>query len=206
MGLGPQSLHCQVRSSESADTESSILIMDIRSKDEFIYFMQRACEDTSNDCYIELYNILLRAFISADKDFDGKVDEGEFEGMISAAAAFPQKFGFEFWKGSGKDQFAAIDENGDGAVSFDEWLGFAYSNYKEQSLATAFDKLDKDTQVSAEEFGTMINVATAAQKRLGLPSPYQTAEEQAGLFKKMDDNGDGAISYDEWLTCFIQEI
>ena len=34
--------------------------MDIRSKDEFIYFMQRACEDTSNDCYIELYNILLR--------------------------------------------------------------------------------------------------------------------------------------------------
>ena len=34
--------------------------MDIRSKDEFIYFMQRATEDTSNDCYIELYNILLR--------------------------------------------------------------------------------------------------------------------------------------------------
>merc|ERR1712012_84277 len=85
--------------------------MDIRSKDEFIYFMQRACEDTSNDCYIELYNILLRAFISADKDFDGKVDEGEFEGMISAAAAFPQKFGFEFWQGSGKDPFAKDCKN-----------------------------------------------------------------------------------------------
>ena len=144
-----------------------------------------------------------RAFISADKDFDGKVDEGEFEGMISAAAAFPQKFGFEFWKDSGKDQFSAIDENGDGAVSFDEWLGFAYGHYKAQSLSTAFDKLDKETfvkdcknvgdtaseaykkiywfswkcfqaadadrdgQVSDTEFGTMINVATAAQKRLG---------------------------------------
>ena len=46
---------------------------------------------------------VFRAFISADKDFDGKVDEGEFEGMISAAAAFPQKFGFEFWKGSGTE-------------------------------------------------------------------------------------------------------
>ena len=34
--------------------------MDINSKSEFIYFMQRACEDQSNDCYIELYNILLR--------------------------------------------------------------------------------------------------------------------------------------------------
>merc|ERR1712223_1547953 len=186
--------------------------MDIRSKDEFIYFMQRACEDTSNDCYIELYNILLRAFISADKDFDGKVDEGEFEGMISAAAAFPQK------------------------------LGFAFGHYKAQSLSTAFDKLDKETfvkdcknvgdtaseaykkiywfswkcfqaadadrdgQVSDTEFGTMINVATAAQKRLGLPAPFQTPEEQMGLFKKMDENGDGSISYDEWLGCFLSEI
>ena len=47
--------------------------MDIRTKDEFVYFMQRACEDTCNDCYIELYNILLRAFVSADCDFDGQV-------------------------------------------------------------------------------------------------------------------------------------
>merc|ERR1712079_593028 len=176
--------------------QKNLIKMDIRNKDEFIIFMQRATEDTSNDCYIELYNILLRAFISADKDFEGKV---------SAAAAFPQKFGFEFWKDSGKDQFSAIDENGDGAVSFDEWLGFAYGHYKAQSLSTAFDKLDKETfvkdcknvgdtaseaykkiywfswkcfqaadadrdgQVSDTEFGTMINVATAAQKRLGLP-------------------------------------
>merc|ERR1712038_2055027 len=195
--------------------------MDIRSKDEFIYFMQRATEDTSNDCYIELYNILLRAFISADKDFDGKVDEGEFEGMISAAAAFPQKFGFEFWKDSGKDQFSAIDENGDGAVSFDEWLGFAYGHYKAQSLSTAFDKLDKETFVkdcknvgdTASEaykkiywFSWKCFQAAAAQKRLGLPAPYQTPEEQMALFKKMDENGDGSISYDEWLTCFLSEI
>ena len=46
--------------------------------------------------------LLFRAFISADADLDGAVSEDEFEGMINAAAAFPQKFGFEFWKGSGK--------------------------------------------------------------------------------------------------------
>merc|ERR1711988_1097058 len=213
--------HSTVRSSQSIVTESSA-IMDIRSKDEFIYFMQRACEDTSNDCYIELYNILLRAFISADKDFDGKVDEGEFEGMISAAAAFPQKFGLEFWKDSGKDQFAAIDENGDGAVSFDELDKDAFvkdcKNVGDTS-SESYKKIywfswkcfqaadaDRDGQVSAEEFGTMINVATAAQKRLGLPAPFQTPEEQMGLFKKMDENGDGSISYDEWLGCFLSEI
>ena len=67
--------------------------MDIGNKEEFIYFMQRACEDQSNDCYIELYNILLRyfpafqilpvckllellirAFVCADCDFDGQVN------------------------------------------------------------------------------------------------------------------------------------
>ena len=47
--------------------------MDIASKNEFIYFMQRAVEDQQNDCYIELYNLLLRAFVSADADFDGQV-------------------------------------------------------------------------------------------------------------------------------------
>ena len=26
--------------------------------------------------------------------------------------------------------FKAIDENGDGSVSFDEWLSFAYKNYQ----------------------------------------------------------------------------
>merc|ERR1712024_101542 len=219
MGLDPQSPSGQVL--KSALT-THLAIMDIRSKEEFTYFMQRACEDTSNDCYIELYNILLRAFISADKDFDGKVDEGEFEGMISAAAAFPQKFGCEFWAGSGKDQFAAIDENGDGAVAFDELDKETFvkdcKNVGDTS-SDAYRKIywfswkcfqatdaDRDGQVSDTEFGTMINVATAAQKRLGLPAPYQTPEEQMGLFKKMDENGAGSISYDEWLACFLSEI
>ena len=42
--------------------------------------------------------------------------------------------------------------------------------------------------------------------RLGLPAPFQTPDEQTGLFKKMDENGDGSISYDEWLGCFLSEI
>jgi len=216
--------------------------INIKSKDEFIYFMQRACEDTFNDCYIELYNILLRSFVAADIDFDGQVSEDEFEGMINAAAAFPKKFGFEWWAGSGKDQFKAIDENGDGAVSFDEWLNFAYENYKSQKLPVSFDKLEKDQfvadckdslntgsdaykkvywfswkcfqaadadrdgQVSNSEFATMINVATHNQKRLGLPAPYQTSDDRDVLFKKMDENGDGSISFDEWLAMFMKEI
>jgi len=216
--------------------------MDITNKDEFVYFIQRACEDDSNDCYIELYNILLRCFISADADLDGQVSEDEFAGLIDTAAQFPKKFGFDWWQGSAKDQFRAIDENKDGSVSFDEWLSFALENYKSQSLPAAFEKLEKDVfvaeckdslnsgsgsykklylfswkcfqaadsdrdgQVSNSEFATLINVATAAQKRLGLPAPYQTASDRDACFARMDENGDGAISFNEWLTFFMQDI
>merc|ERR1712117_359575 len=183
------------------------ITMDINSKSEFIYFMQRACEDQSNDCYIELYNILLRAFDCADCDFDGQVSEDEFGGMINAAAALPKKFGFDWWQGSPSDQFKAIDENGDGAVSFDEWLSFAYKkiywfSWKCFQAADA----DRDGQVSGDEFATMIAISTTNQKRLGLPAPFQTQEERDACFKAMDENGDGAISYDEWLSFFLKDI
>merc|ERR1711962_487026 len=132
-------------------TEQLAITMDINSKSEFIYFMQRACEDQSNDCYIELYNILLRAFVCADCDFDGQVSEDEFGGMINAAAALPKKFGFDWRQGSPSDQFKAIDENGDGAVSFDEWLSFAYKNYQSQTLPAAFDKDDIEDEIYREK-------------------------------------------------------
>jgi len=223
-------------------TTTTTATMDIKDKNEFIYFMQRACENQYNDCYIELYNILLRAFVSADCDFDGQVSEEEFGSMIAAANALPQKFGFDWWQGNTSDQFKAIDENGDGGVSFDEWLGFAYKNYQSQKLPMAFDKSEKDAfvsdckevnntatesykklyffswkcfqaadadrdgQVAGNEFHTMIDVATAAQKRLGLPAPFQTNDDRDAAFRRMDENGDGGISFDEWLAFFLKEI
>merc|ERR1712080_709067 len=152
LGLCPAScLHHQVSHSHTQTSK-----MDIANKKEFIFFMQRAVEDQTNDCYIELYNILLRAFITADCDFDGQVSEEEFGGMIEAAAALPKKFGFDWWQGSSSDQFKAIDENGDGSVSFDEWSGYAYKkiywfSWKCFQAADA----DRDGQVSGSEFATM---------------------------------------------------
>merc|ERR1712110_1267765 len=193
MGLGVQTLNPQHLVTENTN---QLTTMDINSKSEFIYFMQRACEDQSNDCYIELYNILLRAFVCADCDFDGQVSEDEFGGMINAAAALPKKFGFDWWQGSPSDQFKAIDDNGDGAVSFDEWLGFAYKNYQSQTLPAAFDKEDKDAFVAdCKEVG---NTASESYKKI-----YWFSWK---CFKAMDENGDGAISYDEWLGFFLKDI
>merc|ERR1712183_156907 len=71
--------------------------MDVANKADFDFFMVRALANTADDCYIELYNILLRAFVTADVDFDGKVSVEEFDGMIEAAAALPRKFGYKWW-------------------------------------------------------------------------------------------------------------
>ena len=62
------------------------------------------------------------------------------ESWITSFRTYFQNYHFLFFvkaslnlitiQGSPSDQFKAIDENGDGAVSFDEWLSFAYKNYQ----------------------------------------------------------------------------
>ena len=141
--------------------------------------------------YLFYYNYLYsRAFISADKDFDGQVSEDEFEGMISAANDFPKKFGFEWWAGSGKDQFRAIDENGDGGISFDEWLNFAYTHYQAQKLPVAFDKEDKDCFVKCCKDSA--NTGSDAYKKI-----YWFSWK---CFQAADADRDGQVSNSEFAT------
>ena len=63
--------------------------------------------------------------------------------MIEAAAALPRKFGYNWWNEDKcntdeeknnvcKDFFSQIDENGDGSVSFEEWLEFAMKHFQER--------------------------------------------------------------------------
>jgi len=124
--------------------------MDIDNKDEFIIFMKRAVESTESDSYIELYNILLRAFAKADVDYDGKVSVEEFPVMIKAAGLIPSKFGFNWWGQEPSELFAKIDDNNDGAISFDEWLSFAMKHYTESvaALPPAIYEMEKDQFVA----------------------------------------------------------
>ena len=42
--------------------------------------------------------------------------------------------------------------------------------------------------------------------RFGMSVPFQSDAERADMFKKMDENGDGSISFDEWLSFSLAEI
>jgi Ca2+-binding EF-hand superfamily protein len=220
--------------------------MDIRTKQEFVQWIKRAVS-TSDDCYIELYNLLLRCYVAADVDMDGKVDCSEFSGMIEAAAALPKQHGQSWWE-EGEDQradlFKKIDDNGDGAISFDEWLAFVINKYKglvsslpvtpEELGKDAFAALckggstagsdehkalyflhwkafqaadaDRDGKVDESEFTTLINVLTETPKKLGLSLPALGDEDRKNMFAAMDENGDGAISFNEWLDFSMKTI
>jgi len=220
--------------------------MDLGSKQEFVAFMKRAVSSNIDDCYIELYNLLLRSFVAADVDLDGKVDGSEFDGMIEAAAALPRKFDEKWWDDGQKrdDLFKSIDENNDGAISFDEWLAFVLKRY--QGLVAALPKApeemdkagfvglckdaqtggseaakqmyffhwkafqaadaDRDGKVSEGEFDLMINYLIDTPKKLGVSLPSLTPDERKSMFTAMDANGDGAISFDEWLSFSMNNI
>ena len=150
-----------------------------------------------------------------------------------------RKFGLDWWS-SGEDTsklFRSIDENNDGAISFNEWLTFALQTYAARSRELAkvpedmnkeeflnlcseagkknpealrsiyFYQLncfktadaDRDGKVSKEEFQLLLDTFAAAPARLGLKVPSMEKKEAEGLFEKIDENGDGAISFDEWL-------
>ena len=220
--------------------------MDIKTKQEFVQFIKRAVASTSDDCYIELYNLLLRCYVAADVDMDGKVDCSEFSGMIEHAAALPKQHGEGWWEEGDEKRaelFKKIDDNGDGAISFDEWLAFVIEKYKglvsslpptpEELGKDAFVAIckgatdgseshralyflhwkafqaadaDRDGKVDEGEFATLINVLTETPKKLGLSLPPLEEADRKAMFAAMDENGDGAISFDEWLGFSMKTI
>merc|ERR1711915_157452 len=125
------------------------------------------------------------------------------------------------------DLFKTIDENNDGAISFDEWLAFVMKRYRGlvAALPKTPEELEKDTfvglckeaqtpgadaardgKVSEGEFDLMINYLIDTPKRLGVSLPSLTADERKSMFTAMDANGDGAISFDEWLSFSMTNI
>jgi len=238
-----------------------------KTKEEFVQFIRHATQDPSSNEYIELYQFLMGCFIRADADMDGQVSKSEFDVMIDEAAALTIKHGLapkledQFPNDAARKearakQFKAMDSNGDGSITFEEWLSFALADIKDKIKGLSKDLLsgkegtkeefvafvkkttdktspefrelyyflvkcfvdadkDRDGAIQQSEFDQMIEVAAAAPRRHGLApttaSLYKTdADRQAARakeFKDMDSNGDGNISYDEWLGyCFSHII
>ncbi|KAK2147478.1 hypothetical protein LSH36_550g01005 [Paralvinella palmiformis] len=114
--------------------DKDLLAGDEATKDEFVAFIQKANDRTTPE-YRELFHFLLKCFVDADKDHDGAVQPVEFDAMIEMATAAPRRLGLApNWSSlyetnddrveKRKEIFNAMDANGDGNISFDEWLKY----------------------------------------------------------------------------------
>jgi Ca2+-binding EF-hand superfamily protein len=116
----------------------------INTKEKFKNFVIKAASSKRTTEYKDLYLLLLKEFVSADYDMDGKISVAEFDEIIGRAADYPRKFGFappaSVTYKSSKERLAArskmfseMDTDGNGTISFEEWLTFTYKHICEKA-------------------------------------------------------------------------
>ena len=141
-----------------------------------------------------------RCFITADVDSDGRIGLEEFPLMVEQAAQLPRKFGYSWWGEeacpteedrvkSHQQLFSKIDDNGDGAVSFEEWLAAALSNYKELSSSLPPNLINMDKEA-------FLGVLGAAGSEAGAQRSLYFFLWQC--FQAADSDRDGMVSEGEF--------
>ena len=87
-----------------------------------------------------------------------------------------------------KEMMHKMDTNGDSMVSKDEWMGFQ---------ERAFDALDKDKSgfVDEKEF-----MATSDESFAFATAAYARGLKTHDMFMKLDANGDGKVTREEFLV------
>ena len=105
------------------------------SKQDFVYFLKEAMHRDTEE-YVELYFFLLKIFVMADTNKDGRVDHVEFDKMVETAVLAPRRHGLapptEKMFSNDHDriakrkvQFDKMDTDKNDTISFSEWLEFA---------------------------------------------------------------------------------
>lgn len=114
------------------------------SKNELLSFLNKALKEGVSVESRMLYNHLLKCFLDADGDFDGKINKYEFSGLVDRAAILPRKHGLAptaevQFKGDERlkmkvrtEHFNQMDSNRNGVITFDEFLAYTRNHIREK--------------------------------------------------------------------------
>jgi hypothetical protein len=91
-----------------------------------------------------------------------------------------------------KEMMNAIDVNKDGMISKDEWVDF------QEKVFTAVDE-DKSGSISKKE-----HMGASDEALAFATGAYARGLKSEPMFDKMDKNGDGQISHDEFILYQVQ--
>ena len=152
---------------------------------------------------------LKKHFADLDKSGDGDLSKKEVKRALTAFAKKDRKGAFPKLKELAA-LFASLDLDGDGYVSYDEiceYIDGAESEDPRRAFARAlkahFEKLDKsgDDDLSKKE----VKAALIAFTKKDKTGKFPKLKELADIFRDLDLNGDGHVSYDE-LSEFIADV
>lgn len=106
-------------------------------KTEYIKFMKAATGNQNSKEHKQMNQFLVRCFMDADSDFDGKVSWHEFNFLVDRAIATPRYFGIiassaekyatvEDMESQRRDMFSQIDKDNHGFIRLHDWLHFYF--------------------------------------------------------------------------------
>merc|ERR1712126_385160 len=170
-----------------------------KSKEDFIWFINKATSNRKSDAHSELYQALLKMFVDADTNFDGLVSRESFSKLVDKAASIPRAYGYapsdsELYKSdeerdaARKKMFDSMDLRSTGVITFDEWYRFSMEHIAAKTATIApHPILDHGAKAEYLEF---IKKATDASSAENLEIYWFLVE----IFTDADSNKDGLIT------------
>eukprot|EP01091_Cochliopodium_minus_P004921 TRINITY_DN14827_c0_g1_i1.p1 TRINITY_DN14827_c0_g1~~TRINITY_DN14827_c0_g1_i1.p1 ORF type:complete len:184 (+),score=57.28 TRINITY_DN14827_c0_g1_i1:40-591(+) len=137
---------------------------------------------------------LHKDFILMDQDKSGELDPKEFKNLLKTRMSLTDE-GFQ-------KLFQMMDTDGSGTVSFKELataLSMVGKGTAEDKLKYSFKLYDEDGNgtLDRNEIVNIIEQMKVIASSIGRPGCGDFIES---LMQKLDTNGDGEISLDEWVT------
>ena len=168
-------------------------------------------ENEKADPQVTFAKALKKHFDDLDKSGDGDLSKKEVKRALAAFAKKDRKGAYPKLKELAAI-FSSLDLDGDGYVSYDEICEYIDDDGPEsedprrafaRALKAHFEKLDKsgDDDLSKKE----VKAALIAFTKKDKSGKFPKLKELADIFRDLDLNGDGHVSYDE-LSEFIADV